>query len=104
MNLNDLPEGYLRKTVGDIRVEMKEKKQPIAGGMVKQWFLEYKLCRVSFKLRMVNLWPWGTEGRGFYCYANSSLWDVLKTLQVSFDYIIIDNDAGMAQLNRRVDR
>jgi CO dehydrogenase maturation factor len=41
------------------------------------------------------------EGPGCYCYANSLLRDILKTLSKNYRYVVIDNEAGMEHLSRR---
>jgi CO dehydrogenase maturation factor len=41
------------------------------------------------------------EGPGCYCYANNLLRDILATLSQNYEYIVIDNQAGMEHLSRR---
>lgn len=41
------------------------------------------------------------EGPGCYCYANNLLRDILKTLSDNYQYVVIDNEAGMEHLSRR---
>lgn len=42
------------------------------------------------------------EGAGCYCKVNSFLKDIISQLSESFDYIVIDGEAGIEQVNRRV--
>jgi CO dehydrogenase maturation factor len=42
------------------------------------------------------------EGEGCYCQVNSLLKDVIESLAENFDMIIIDGEAGIEQINRRV--
>lgn len=42
------------------------------------------------------------EGAGCYCSINSFLKDVIGELSESFDYVVIDGEAGIEQVNRRV--
>lgn len=42
------------------------------------------------------------EGAGCYCSVNSFLKDVISELAGSFDYVVIDGEAGIEQVNRRV--
>jgi CO dehydrogenase maturation factor len=44
------------------------------------------------------------EGPGCYCYINNVLRDVLDRLSVNYDYVVIDNEAGMEHLSRRTTR
>ena len=102
VNLNELLGVDLRETVGGIREEMKEKVQSIPGGMTKQQFLEYKIQSSIVETQDFDLVAMGRpEGPGCYCYANSILRDVLKTLSGNYEYVVIDNEAGMEHLSRR---
>lgn len=42
------------------------------------------------------------ESAGCYCKVNSYLKEVIKILSGNFDYIVIDGEAGIEQVNRRV--
>ena len=42
------------------------------------------------------------ETDGCYCSVNDLLRDIIKTISDNFDYIIIDAEAGVEQVNRRV--
>ncbi len=42
------------------------------------------------------------EAAGCYCKVNSYLKDVISVLSSNFDYIVIDGEAGIEQVNRRV--
>lgn len=42
------------------------------------------------------------EGAGCYCKVNSFLKDIIGALSESFDYVVIDGEAGIEQVNRRV--
>jgi CO dehydrogenase maturation factor len=42
------------------------------------------------------------EDEGCYCKVNSLLKDIILNLAGSFDYVIIDGEAGIEQINRRV--
>lgn len=42
------------------------------------------------------------EGAGCYCSVNSFLKDIISELTESFDYVVIDGEAGIEQINRRV--
>jgi len=42
------------------------------------------------------------ESAGCYCKVNSYLKEVIKILSENFDYIVIDGEAGIEQVNRRV--
>ena len=42
------------------------------------------------------------EGAGCYCSVNSFLKEIISELSENFDYVVIDGEAGIEQINRRV--
>ncbi|MBP7585923.1 MAG: AAA family ATPase [Spirochaetes bacterium] len=42
------------------------------------------------------------EGPGCYCYANNVLRDVLAEISGSYPYVVLDNEAGLENLSRRI--
>ncbi len=44
------------------------------------------------------------EGPGCYCYANNVLREVLKEISDNYPYVVIDNEAGLENLSRRIVR
>lgn len=42
------------------------------------------------------------EGAGCYCKINSYLKEVIRMVSENFDYVVIDGEAGIEQVNRRV--
>ena len=42
------------------------------------------------------------EKEGCYCQVNAILRDLIRDLSLNFDYVIIDGEAGIEQVNRRV--
>ena len=102
VNLNDLLGISVDETVGGIREEMRKSVDQIPGGMTKQAFLEYKIHTSLVETPDFDLIAMGRpEGPGCYCYANNLLRDILKTLSDNYQYVIIDNEAGMEHLSRR---
>jgi CO dehydrogenase maturation factor len=102
VNLNDLLGVPLKETVGAIREEMRIRVSDLPGGMTKQQFLEYKIQTSLVEGRGFDLIAMGRpEGPGCYCYANNLLQDILRTLASNYDYVVIDNEAGMEHLSRR---
>ena len=102
VNLNDLRGIKLKETVGAIREEMKSLVNNLPGGMTKQQFLEYKIQSSLVETPDFDLIAMGRpEGSGCYCYANNLLRDILKTLGENYEFVVIDNEAGMEHLSRR---
>jgi CO dehydrogenase maturation factor len=70
--------------------------------MTKQQFLEYKIQTSLVETPGFDLIAMGRpEGPGCYCYANNLLRDILRTLSANYQYVLIDNQAGMEHLSRR---
>lgn len=102
VNLNDLLGLGPVEAVGAIREEMKEKVSDLPGGMTKSQFLEHKIHQALLETPNFDLIAMGRpEGPGCYCYANSLLRDILRTLSDNYRYVVIDNEAGMEHLSRR---
>jgi len=102
VNLNDLLGVESKETIGGIREEMKSMVSNLPGGMTKQQFLEYKIQSSLVETPDFDLIAMGRpEGPGCYCYANNLLRDILKGLSERYDFVIIDNEAGMEHLSRR---
>ena len=103
VNLNDLLGIEAGESVGAIREEMKEKVDNLPGGMTKQQFFEYKINQCLTETDNFDLISMGRpEGPGCYCYSNNLLRDILATLAGNYDYVVIDNEAGMEHLSRRM--
>ncbi|GAH26928.1 unnamed protein product [marine sediment metagenome] len=102
VNLNDILGVKIKDTVGAIREEMRKSVNNLPAGMTKQQFLEYKIQTSLVETRCFDLIAMGRpEGPGCYCYANNLLRDILKTLGENYEYVVIDNEAGMEHLSRR---
>jgi len=102
VNLNDALGVELKDTIGAIREDAKSSAHKLPGGMTKQQFLEYKIQNSLVETPGFDLIAMGRpEGPGCYCYANNLLRDILKTLSANYQYVLIDNQAGMEHLSRR---
>jgi len=102
VNLNDVLGVELKYTIGAIREEMKSLASNLPGGMTKQQFLEYKIQSSLIETPDYDLIAMGRpEGPGCYCYANNLLREILGTLNKNYQFVVIDNEAGMEHLSRR---
>ena len=102
VNLNDVLGAGAVEAVGAIREEMREKVSSLPGGVTKQQYLESKIHRSLLETERFDLLAMGRpEGPGCYCYANSLLRDILANLSNNYDFVVIDNEAGMEHLSRR---
>jgi CO dehydrogenase maturation factor len=103
VNLNDVLGVELKETIGVIREEAKILAHKLPAGMTKQQFLEYKIQTSLVETPDFDLIAMGRpEGPGCYCYANNLLRDILRTLSANYQYVLIDNQAGMEHLSRRI--
>lgn len=102
VNLNDVLGVELKDTIGAIREEAKTSAHKLPAGMTKHQFLEYKIQTSLVETPDFDLIAMGRpEGPGCYCYANNLLRDILRTLSANYEYVLIDNQAGMEHLSRR---
>jgi len=102
VNLHELLGVSLPGTIGAIREEMKAAVNNLPAGMTKQQFLEYKVQSCLAETPEFDLLAMGRpEGPGCYCYANNLLRDILASVGRNYDYIVMDNEAGLEHLSRR---
>ncbi len=92
------------KTVGRIREEARRvAAKGMAAGLSKQEFLEFKIAECLVEAQNFDLIAMGrSEGPGCYCYANNVLKDVLGRLSGEYPYVVLDNEAGLENLSRRI--
>ncbi len=96
----------VEQTIGGLREEARELAgKGMAAGISKQEMLELKISESLVEADDFDLIAMGRpEGPGCYCYANSVLRDVLGRLAGEYPYVVIDNEAGLENLSRRIVR
>lgn len=97
----------LSRTVGDIREQALSltRKGSFPQGMSKQDYLEYEIQDLLVEGDHLDLLAMGRpEGQGCYCAANNMLRAILDRLSRSYDYVVIDTEAGMEHLSRHTTR
>jgi CO dehydrogenase maturation factor len=94
------------KTVGSVREDAKKiSSKGIASGIDKQRLLELKIAESLVESRDFDLIAMGRpEGPGCYCYANNVLKSVLNEVISQYPYVVLDNEAGLENLSRRIVR
>ena len=95
------------ETVGDIREETLQEVQSggSLGGMSKPDYLDLRIQQSLVEERDFDLLAMGRpEGPGCYCAANNMLRLTIDRLSKSYDYVVIDNEAGLEHLSRRTTR
>jgi CO dehydrogenase maturation factor len=97
----------LEETVGDIREETLQgvKGGSSLGGMSRPDYLELRVNQALMEEDGFDLLAMGRpEGPGCYCAANNMLRVCVDQLSKSYDYVVIDNEAGLEHLSRRTTR
>ena len=92
----------LAQTVGDIREDAREGTQP---GMSRQDWLSYTVRMAVEEGDDFDLLAMGRpEGQGCYCAANHMLRSIIDGINAGYDFVVMDNEAGMEHLSRRTTR
>jgi len=93
----------VKKTVGQIREESRAATANQKSGIAKRKLVEMKITESLVEADNFDLIAMGRpEGPGCYCYANNLFGDVIKALSGSYPFIVIDNEAGLENLSRRL--
>lgn len=105
-NLNEVLGVEVEETLGTIREEVSQmslKGDGFPGGMLKADYLKYRLNTGLTEGDGFDLLVMGrSQGEGCYCYVNGVLKAQIDSLAKNYDYIVIDNEAGMEHLSRKI--
>jgi CO dehydrogenase maturation factor len=97
-NLNEVLGLEVNETIGNARESMKT---DVPQGMPKDTYIEYKVQEAVNEGDGYDLLVMGTpEGQGCYCAANTLCKKYIDVLLDNYDYIVIDNEAGMEHMSR----
>ena len=92
----------LHQTIGDIREETRAGVTP---GTTRQDWLGYAVRMAVEEGDDFDLLAMGRpEGQGCYCAANHMLRAIMDGINAAYDWVIMDNEAGMEHLSRRTTR
>ena len=94
-----------RLTVDDIRKKIAENVEAGNTGAAAEILSESRfhlMDALAEKDNISFLSVGRPEGAGCYCKINAYLKEVITSLSSAFDYVIIDGEAGIEQINRRV--
>ncbi len=91
-------------SVGTLREEArKEAEKGMASGLSKQQFLELRIAESLVEGEDFDYIAMGRpEGPGCYCFANAVLKDVLARIAANYPLVVVDNEAGLENLSRRL--
>jgi len=88
-------------TIADIR-EQTRQKQPTNDGVDKLRTIEYDMQQAVTEAKGFDLLTMGrSEGPSCYCAINNLLRKFLDKLNSAYNFVVIDNEAGMEHLSRR---
>jgi CO dehydrogenase maturation factor len=104
MGLNLVLGVPIEKTVGGVREEAREAAgKGTTVGVAKQQLLEMKIAESLVEGQDFDLIAMGRpEGPGCYCYSNNVLKSVLYQIAAQYPYVVLDNEAGLENLSRRI--
>ena len=92
----------LTQTIGDIR---EDSRTGVTPGQTRQDWLGYAVRMAVEEGDDCDLLAMGRpEGQGCYCAANHMLRSIMDGINVGYDYVVMDNEAGMEHLSRRTTR
>ena len=106
-NLNEVLGVEVETTLGDIREEMARaemmKNSPIPAGMTKADYAEMKFSSALIEEDDFDMLVMGrTQGKGCYCYVNGVLTSQMNKYYGNYNYMVIDNEAGLEHISRGV--
>jgi len=89
-------------TVGRVREEVKTSPD-VGANISKRELLRIKLEQGLVEAKGFDLIAMGRpEGAGCYCYANNILKDIIAEISSQYPYVVLDNEAGLENLSRRI--
>src|SRR5210317_1970204 len=97
-NLNELLDMDVDLTLGEIRRDLKGDIPP---NITRDQFMEMKVHQALIEEKGFDLMAMGQpDGPGCYCAANQHLAMTMDHLGGNYEYILVDNEAGMEHLSR----
>lgn len=106
-NLGEVLGVPVETTLGEIREEIErsalDNDTPLPAGMTKQDYLSFRFGDALAEEDQFDLLVMGrTQGKGCYCFVNGLLQTQLERISGNYDYIIVDNEAGMEHISRGI--
>ncbi|KJS81288.1 MAG: carbon monoxide dehydrogenase [Peptococcaceae bacterium BICA1-8] len=100
-NLSEVLGMEVKTTISELLEQTKDPKS-VPVGMSKEVFIEYKLQQSLVESKNVDLLVMGNpQGAGCYCYPNDLLRKYLERLSSGYDYVVVDNEAGLEHISRK---
>ncbi len=103
--LNEALGVHVHATIGNLREESLEKIRSGAnrpGGMSTEHLFDYQVQQSIVESKGFDLLVMGRpEGPGCYCAANNIIRKYTDKLSDDYNYVVLDNEAGMEHMSRR---
>jgi CO dehydrogenase maturation factor len=104
-NLGELLGVQATDNVGAILDSISTDPDKVPAGMAKERFIQLQVQKAIAEEEGFDLLSMGKpEGPGCYCYVNNVLRGMMAKLIQDYDYIVVDNEAGLEHLSRRTSR
>ena len=93
------------ETIAGICDDVSKHMDQIPAGMTKERYIEMRIQEALVEEKGFELLVMGRpEGPGCYCYVNNLLRDLMARVIKNYDFVVIDNAAGMEHISRRTMR
>ncbi|MFA5147020.1 MAG: carbon monoxide dehydrogenase [Candidatus Omnitrophota bacterium] len=93
------------ETIVGVVEEIAKNMESIPQGVTKERFIEMKVQEALGEEKGYDLLVMGRpEGPGCYCYVNNLLREMIGRITKNYDFVVIDNAAGMEHISRRTTR
>ena len=90
------------ETIVGVCEEISKNLSKIPAGVTKDRFIEMRVQEAINEAKGFDLLVMGRpEGPGCYCYVNNLLRGIIGEITKNYDFVIIDNAAGMEHISRR---
>ena len=104
-NLPELLDVRDAGTIVGVVEEISKNMDKIPPGVTKDRFIEMRVQETLSEEKGFDLLVMGRpEGPGCYCYVNNLLRDITSRITKDYDFVVIDNAAGMEHISRRTVR
>ena len=95
----------LEETIGSVRESLHDRKAVEETGMPKPDYVAMRIQDALVESTGMDLLAMGRpEGPGCYCAANNWLRESIDRISANYDYVVIDNEAGMEHISRQTAR
>jgi len=93
------------KSISSILERISSQPEAIPKGMAKDSFVQYEIQMAIAEEEGFDLLTMGApEGPGCYCYVNNVLRQAISKLVNDYDFVVVDNEAGLEHFSRRTTR